>query len=69
MFNNFFYKSFTFKQELILRLIFHLTENQLARSIGIGKFGMTTLTNAGCILFSWSANIDFNDNECKFCLY
>jgi len=69
MFNKFFYKTFTIKQELFLPLIIHVTDYQTSRSKEIGWFIFGFLTIAESKLFDRSANIDLSYINCKFYLY
>ena len=69
MFNKYFYKTFTIKQELFLPSIIHFTDYQPSRSKEIGWFIFGFLTIAESKLFDRSANIDLSYIKCKFYLY
>jgi hypothetical protein len=69
MFNKYFYKSFTNKQELVCWLITHFIEDQFGNSEDDRGLVFDNLTFHDCDLFNWIANIDSDYNQCKFYLY
>jgi hypothetical protein len=69
MFNIFFYKSFTNKQESVCGLNTHLIEYQFGKTEDNGDLVFSYLTFHDSDLFNWTANIDSGYNQYKFCLY